>query len=347
MGTFENRVSGDAEPAILAVSAKYTGIWGESQGGLLRGHGRSPGWHGVFGESDSNTGVLGQSKTLYGVHGVSVSSTGSLGQSDSGFGLHGTSLTSTGVVGHSDSGFGVHGKSKSTTAVVGQSETGVGVEGNSQRGDGVVGRGRRGVVGTSETYQGVYGWSRDNAGVVAESEKFHAVFAVTKDRNNAGVFAANTAGGNAALFEGNVTVTGDLFLAGADVAEEFSVIGDMPAGTVAVLDQDGNLTPSRRPYDTRVAGIISGAGDRVPALTLDRGVGDGTRRPLAVAGKAWCVADAREHPIEVGDLLTTATEPGAAMRVTDRLEAIGAIIGKALTPLREGRGPVLVLVGLS
>ena len=128
MGTFENRVSGDGEPAILAVSAKYTGIWGESQGGGSGVYGRSPGWHGVFGESDSNTGVLGQSTTLYGVHGVSVSSTGSLGQSDSGFGLHGTSLTSTGVVGHSDSGFGVHGKSKSTTAGVGQSETGVGVE---------------------------------------------------------------------------------------------------------------------------------------------------------------------------------------------------------------------------
>lgn len=278
------------------------------------------------GPGNTNTGVLGQSKTLYGVHGVSTSSTGTLGQSDSGFGVHGTSKSSTGIVGQSDSG--------------------VGIEGGSQQGDGVIGRGRRGVVGTSETYQGVYGWSRDNSGVVGESEKSHAVFAITRNATSAGIFAANSAGGNAALFEGNVTVTGDLFLAGADVAEEFPVIDDLPPGTVAVLDREGNLTPSEQPYDTRVAGIISGAGDREAALVLDRVVGTGLRRPLAVTGKAWCVADAREHAIEVGDLLTTAVEPGQAMRVTDRLQAVGAIIGKALTPLREGQGPVLVLVGL-
>jgi hypothetical protein len=326
MGTFENRVSGDGEPAILAVSDKYTGIWGESIAGGSGVYGRSPGWHGVFGESDTNTGVLGQSNTLFGVHGVSTSSTGTIGQSESGFGVHGTS--------------------KSSTGIVGQSVSGVAIEGASQQSDGVVGRGNRGVVGISENYQGVFGWSRGNSGVVGESEGSHAVFAITRNATSAGIFATNSAGGNAALFEGNVTVTGDLFLAGADVAEEFPVVDDLPPGTVAVLDGEGNLTPCQQPYDTRVAGIISGAGDRVPALVLDRVIGTGARRPLAVTGKAWCAADAREHPIEVGDLLTTAAEPGKAMRVTDRLQAVGAIIGKALTPLRAGQGPVLVLVGL-
>ncbi len=327
MGTFENRVSGDKETAIFAVSERYTGIWGESNGGASGVYGRSPAWHGVFGESDSNTGVLGQSKTQFGVHGLSTSSTGTLGQSESGFGVHGASISSTGVVG--------------------LSETGIGIEGGSKTGDGVVGRGIRGVVGTSETYQGVYGWSRDNSGVVAESERSHAVFAITSNPTSAGVFARNTKGGDAALFEGNVTVTGDLRLAGGDVAEEFSVVGDLRPGSVVVLDRDGNLTPSARAYDTRVAGIISGAGDRVPALVLDRDqAGSGPRLPLAVTGKAWCVADAREYPIEVGDLLTTASEPGHAMRVSDRMQAVGAIIGKALTPLRDGQGPLLVLVGL-
>jgi hypothetical protein len=326
MGTFENMVSGDNEPAIYAVSEKYTGIWGESRGGASGVYGRSATWHGVFGESETNTGVLGKSTSLFGVHGVSTSSTGTIGASESGFGVHGTSESSTGIVG--------------------QSVSGVGIEGGSQQGDGVVGRGRRGVVGTSETYQGVFGWSRDNSGVVGESATSHAVFAISRGATSAGIYATNSAGGNAALLDGDVTVTGDLFLAGADVAEEFPVLDDLSPGTVAVLDRDGNLVPCERAYDTRVAGIISGGGDRVPALVLDRATGRGRRRPLAVTGKAWCAADAREHPIEVGDLLTTAAEPGRAMRVTDRLEAVGAIIGKALTPLREGQGPVLVLVGL-
>src|SRR5689334_14992641 len=62
MATFENKVSGENEPAIFAVSEKYTGIWGESLGGASGVYGRSPSWHGVFGESETNTGVLGQSK---------------------------------------------------------------------------------------------------------------------------------------------------------------------------------------------------------------------------------------------------------------------------------------------
>lgn len=325
MGTFENTVSGDGEAAVLAVSEKYTGIWGESRAGGSGVYGRSPDWHGVFGESDSNTGVLGQSKSLYGVHGVSTSSTGSLGQSETGFGVHGTS--------------------KSSTGIVGQSVSGIGIEGGSQQGDGVVGRGRRGVVGTSDTYQGVFGWSRDNSGVVGESERSHAVFAITRSATSAGLFAANSAGGQAALFDGDVTVTGDIQCPGADVAEEFVVVPGLTPGTVVVLEPDGRLTASTRPYDTRVAGIISGAGDRRPALVLDRGAGE-SRLPLAVAGKAWCQADAGEHRIEVGDLLTTSDATGMAMRVVDRVQAIGAIIGKALTPLSHGRGQVLVLVGL-
>ena len=38
--------------------------------------------------------------------------------------------------------------------------------------------------------------------------------------------------------------------------------------------------------------------------------------------------------------------PGHAMKATDRARATGAIIGKAMTPLAEGRGLVLVVVNL-
>ena len=50
--------------------------------------------------------------------------------------------------------------------------------------------------------------------------------------------------------------------------------------------------------------------------------------------------------MEPGDLLTTAATAGHAMKVTDDLAARGAILGKAMTALHEGRGLVLVLVSL-
>jgi hypothetical protein len=67
---------------------------------------------------------------------------------------------------------------------------------------------------------------------------------------------------------------------------------------------------------------------------------------VAVVGKAWCLADALDSPIEVGDLLTTSARPGHAMAARELTAAFGAVIGKAMTPLASGRGPVLVLVGL-
>jgi hypothetical protein len=57
-------------------------------------------------------------------------------------------------------------------------------------------------------------------------------------------------------------------------------------------------------------------------------------------------ADASNGAIEPGDLLTTSTLPGHAMKVIDPARAQGAIIGKAMTALAAGKGMVLVLVSL-
>jgi hypothetical protein len=158
-------------------------------------------------------------------------------------------------------------------------------------------------------------------------------------------------------FGGDVTVVGDLVLTGADVAELFDVadrttnVDGIEPGTVVVLDADGAIAPCDAAYDTRVAGVVSGAGDRVPALLLDRGAPSlrtaDDRCPVAVTGKVWCRAEALDHPIKVGDLLTTSSVRGHARKATDRAGAFGAVLGKALTPLSRGVGPVLVLVGLA
>ena len=54
--------------------------------------------------------------------------------------------------------------------------------------------------------------------------------------------------------------------------------------------------------------------------------------------------DASFGAIHAGDLLTTSSHAGYAMKVTDKVAAIGAIIGKALGNLDSGTGTVPVLV---
>ena len=67
---------------------------------------------------------------------------------------------------------------------------------------------------------------------------------------------------------------------------------------------------------------------------------------VALAGRVYCLADAGAGPIEPGDLLTTSSTPGHAMKATDGERSHGAIIGKAMTGLPGGTGLILVLVNL-
>jgi hypothetical protein len=140
--------------------------------------------------------------------------------------------------------------------------------------------------------------------------------------------------------------TGDVLLHNADCAEEFDVAESVAPGTVMVLTDDGSLAMSGSAYDSRVAGIVSGAGTYKPALLLDRRDTGRLRLPIALMGKVFCLVDAEKTPVRVGDLLTTADRPGHAMRITDRERAPGAVIGKALAPLASGVGLVPVLVSL-
>jgi hypothetical protein len=54
--------------------------------------------------------------------------------------------------------------------------------------------------------------------------------------------------------------------------------------------------------------------------------------------------DASFGAIHAGDLLTTSANPGYAMKVIDKVAAIGAIIGKALGALDTGTGTIPGLV---
>lgn len=139
-----------------------------------------------------------------------------------------------------------------------------------------------------------------------------------------------------------------LEIVGMDVAERFPVSERIEAGTVVEIDPDhaGQLRLSSGAYNRRVAGVVSGAGDIPVGAILGSQLPADNAPPIALSGRVWVHCDTSNGPIEPGDLLTTADLGGHAMKVTDFPRAQGAIIGKAMTPLKNGRGLVLVLVSL-
>lgn len=200
-----------------------------------------------------------------------------------------------------------------------------------------------GVTGTNNsTGYGVMGSSRGQAGVAG-----------LHDTGGNGVYGKST--GNAGCFDGNVqvngniTVTGDLYLPGADCAEQFHVGGDnfIEPGTVVVFNGDGAVRESGEAYDRKVAGVVAGAGEYRPGIVLDKYAGDSaTRAAVSLIGKVYCKVDAGYAPIEVGDMLTSSPTQGHAMKATDHGRAFGAVVGKALRPLDSGRGLIPILITL-
>jgi len=148
------------------------------------------------------------------------------------------------------------------------------------------------------------------------------------------------------IYCSSITING-----GADLAEPFEMSTpgkEIPQGAVVVIDDEnpGHLKMSDRPYDTRVAGVLSGAKGINPGIQLkQQGLLEGGKN-VALTGRVYVLADATHGSIKPGDLLTTSGTPGHAMKVRDHVKAQGAILGKAMTGLKEGKGMILVLVTL-
>ena len=138
---------------------------------------------------------------------------------------------------------------------------------------------------------------------------------------------------------------------GSDLAEPFPISTpeqEVSEGAVVVIDEanPGQLKMSDQPYDTRVVGVISGANGIHPGIQMhQQGLLEGGKN-VALTGRVYVQADTSNGAIKPGDLLTTSSTPGRAMRVSDHARAQGAILGKAMTALNEGKGMVLVLVTL-
>jgi hypothetical protein len=271
---------------------------------------------------------------------------------NSGIGIHssGYGENATGVEGRADKGIGVKGSSLNHFGIFGLGKK-AGVSGKSSDPDGV------GIFGESDWQSGVLGRSsRGKVGVRGECS--HAEGAGVEGINNSAARGIGILGRGkpAGRFEGDVEVTGDIkLLNAADVAEDFSINEqNVEPGTVMVLTENGSLQSSYQEYDKKVAGIVSGAGRYKPGIVLDSHEvltrtnkrNDRERLPIALMGKVYCKVDARQCPIEIGDLLTTSSTRGYAMKAENVKMAFGAVVGKALDSIKEGLGVIPVLVTL-
>lgn len=147
---------------------------------------------------------------------------------------------------------------------------------------------------------------------------------------------------------GDITVTGNIAAKYQDVAEWVTSPKSMLAGTVVVLDtaHTNRVLPSVQAYDTRVAEVVSD----MPGILLGE-AGEGKVK-VATTGRVKVKVDATKKSIQVGDLLVTSDKEGVAMESEPLdlggvpIHRPGTLIGKALEPLSEGEGEILVLLSL-
>ena len=152
--------------------------------------------------------------------------------------------------------------------------------------------------------------------------------------------------------DGRITTQELQITGGSDLSEQFDINpmqDPLKAGMIVCIDPQnpGQLKPSTKSYDRTVAGVISGAGGVKPGMLMgQKGTKADGQHPVALTGRVYCWVDATHGAIEPGDLITTSDTPGHGMKVTDHTRAQGAIIGKAMTALPQGKGLVLMLVSL-
>jgi hypothetical protein len=137
---------------------------------------------------------------------------------------------------------------------------------------------------------------------------------------------------------GNLYVGGDITGSGADLAERIPGIGT--SGDVVIIGDEEFVSPSTLAYDRRVAGIISSD----PSVILSSETKDGVI--LALAGRVPVKVTNINGNILPGDMLTTSSIKGHAMKCNDLDKCKGSIVGKALTSSDQYKGEITALVML-
>jgi hypothetical protein len=298
---------------------------------------------GGFNDNEQGSGVVGTARattgTAVGVRGRSNSHDGAGVLGTVGIApADGTSFTpgsGIGVMGRSlvAGGKGVQG------VVLATSGGGIGVEGLTHSPDshGVIG----GVLATTGGGEGI-------SGIVNSPDATAAVF---RNRAGGGLIVAQS--GPDDQFKFSIEGDGDVYAAGAfyaghafDLAERIDTVDVLEPGDVVEIDPEraGQFRKVREAFSTRAAGVVS----TKPAVTLgNAGNPNADKRPvLALAGRVPVKVTNEAGAIQIGDLLTPSTTPGVAMRCAEKSKCMGAIVGKALSPLGTATGTVEMLVTL-
>jgi hypothetical protein len=281
-----------------------------------------------FGTTGSTTGVYGLSgsPTGYGVLGQNYTTTGS-GAAIGVFGLSSNPV-----------GQGVNGTNSATSG------TGIGVAAESASDNGVAVSAH--AISTTGFPQAFYGDTNSPGGVVA----------LLRSQAGSDIITGQSGVGFAAVDVFRVDVTGKGYFdggtqtGGADFAESVAIARGSDRhepGDLLIVDTAAKrqLKLATEPYSTLVAGIYS-TKPGVLATTHKMGESATNEIPLAIVGIVPCKVSTENGAIQPGDLLVTSSTPGHAMKGTDRSKMLGAVVGKALEPLTEGKGVIQVLVTL-
>jgi hypothetical protein len=134
-----------------------------------------------------------------------------------------------------------------------------------------------------------------------------------------------------------------------DLAENYASATMLEPGEVVCLDRDeDSIVLSDKPNDSLVLGVVSTA----PGVLLNENHDPENRNlyPIALCGRVPCKVVAENGYIRRGDLVTSSSTPGHAMKaqpmIVDGQPVFrpGTIIGKALGSLESGAGVIEIFV---
>jgi hypothetical protein len=332
-------------PGVFATSAGGNALWGITS---------SISAAGVIGDNTFGEAVVGRNRGGNGVGAV-------VGRNDSsGYGVRGFNTRSgIGVLGQAgiSGGTGVAGKFENVNASNSSDALQVSTNGTGRAC--LVTAGGTGTFTTAATQvenfktSGEAVWMRS-----ASASNTAPVIKLHKHPSSSANFVDGLTwdGAGSAVRRFHITSAGT-YVAGSDFAEAFEAAGGADTyepGDVVVLSPDGprSVEKCTKPYDVRVAGVYS---TRPGILGADKG---GMTRvdeqdiPVAIVGIVPTKVTNENGPIHQGDLLTTSTLPGYAMKASPVMISgvpiypTGAIIGKALGTLESDTGLIQVLVTL-
>ena len=204
------------------------------------------------------------------------------------------------------------------------------------------------------------GWWRSNDGGVTIENTNSAAVNVQNALNVSGVASFSSCVNAATDIKAQGTVYGGGSGGSCDLAEAFPAAVGIEPGDVVSIDTEADTIKVKKsaiPYDQNFAGIVSES-----AAFYIGPVDQEDTVPLALSGRLLCKVTTEGGPIKKGDLLTTSSKAGYAMKVNfvsadsikkneDIKDVIdennrrqSAIIGKALGNLDDGEGKIMVLV---